>query len=173
MYAVPVLALALLQPLLPPVQTVEATFDRTDGIVPATAVSFDPEAVPYGATTRIVVHRTPGRTTVAMTVDGLTPDHHYPAHVHTRGCGTVPADAGPHYQDRPDPVQPSTDPAYANDRNELWLTLHTDATGHASASSTVEWEFRDGGAGSVVLHAGPDDHGHAPTQRVGCVNVAF
>ncbi|KQV05427.1 MULTISPECIES: superoxide dismutase family protein [unclassified Kitasatospora] len=173
MYAAPVLALALLQPLLPPAHTVEATFDRPDGIVPATAVSFAPDAVPYGAGARIMVHRAAGHTTVSMTVDGLTPGHVYPVHAHTGGCGTVPADSGPHYQDRRDPVQPSTDPAYANDRNELRLTLHTDGTGHATASTTVEWEFRDGEAGSVVLHAGADGHEHAPAQRVGCVNVDF
>ncbi|MFD0572302.1 superoxide dismutase family protein [Kitasatospora gansuensis] len=173
MYAAPVLALALLQPLLPPACTVEATFDRTNGIAPATAVSFAPDVVPYGAGVRIVVHRAEGHTTVAMTVDGLTPGHVYPVHAHARGCGTVPADSGPHYQDRPDPVQPSTDPAYANDRNELWLTLRTDETGRATASSTVEWEFRDGAAGSLVLHAYQDGHGHALAQRVGCVNVGF
>ncbi|MER5864654.1 superoxide dismutase family protein [Kitasatospora sp. NPDC002040] len=173
MYAAPVLALALLHPLLPPVSTVEAAFDRTDGIVPATAVSFAPDAVPYGAGVRVVVQRAEGRTTVSMTVDGLTPDHLYPVHAHARACGTAPADSGLHYQDRPDPVQPSTDPAYANDRNEVRLTLATDRQGHAAASTTVDWEFRAGEAGSLVLHAGADGQGHALAQRVGCVNVDF
>src|SRR5215207_2335279 len=105
MYAVPALALALLPTVLP-CTSVEAAFDRPDGIVPATAVSFAPESVPYGADVRVVVHRAAGRTTVSMTVDGLTPGQLYPVHAHTGACGTVPADSGPHYQHRPDPVQP-------------------------------------------------------------------
>jgi superoxide dismutase, Cu-Zn family len=175
MYAVPALALALLPTVLPGT-TVEAVFDRPDGIAPATAVSWAPEAVPYGAAVRVVVDRVEGHTTVSMDAEGLAPGHVYPVHAHTRACGTVPADSGPHYQDRRDPVQPSTDPAYLNDRNELWLTLRTDAHGHAAASTTVAWEFRAGEAGSLVLHAGQDGHGErgrAPAQRVGCVNVDF
>lgn len=173
MYAVPALALALLPSISPPVTTVEATFDRPDGIVPATAVSFAPHAVPYGAGVRVVVHRADGHTMVSMEVDGLMPDHVYPVHAHTGACGTAPADSGPHYQDRRDPVQPSTDPAYVNDRNEVRLTLRTDRLGNAAASTTVPWEFRPGEAGSMVLHAGQDGHGHAAAQRVGCVGVEF
>ncbi|GAA3058751.1 hypothetical protein GCM10020229_83050 [Kitasatospora albolonga] len=174
MPAAPALAaLALLPATVLPCTTVEAAFDRPDGIVPATAVSFAPEAVPYGAAVRVVVERAGGTTTVSVEVDGLTPGHTYPVHAHVRGCGTAPGDAGPHYQDRADPVQPSTDPAYANDRNELWLTLRTDEHGRAAARSTVAWEFRPGGAGSLVLHAGQDGQGHSLAQRVGCVNVDF
>ncbi|MFJ8041612.1 superoxide dismutase family protein [Kitasatospora sp. NPDC096147] len=174
MPAAPTLAaLALLPATVLPCTTVEATFDRPDGIAPVTAVSFVPEAVPYGATARVVVERAGGTTTVSMEVDGLTPDHTYPVHAHVRGCGTAPGDSGPHYQDVPDPVQPSTDPGYANDHNELWLTLRTDSLGRAAAHSTVAWEFRPGGAGALVLHAGEDGQGHSLAQRVGCVNVDF
>ncbi|GAA1982462.1 superoxide dismutase family protein [Kitasatospora viridis] len=138
-----------------------------------TALSFAPDLVPLGAGARVLAVAEGGRTRLTLSVRGLAPDHDYPAHVHTRSCGSAPADSGPHYQDRVDPVQPSTDPAYANDRNELHLLLHTDADGNGEATAEVAWTFRPGGANSLVLHAGPDAAGHAPTDRVGCVNAAF
>ncbi|MFE9423343.1 superoxide dismutase family protein [Kitasatospora sp. NPDC006697] len=138
-----------------------------------TAVTFAPDLVPAGAGARVLAVARDGGTRVTLEVRGLLPHHEYPAHVHTRACGTAPGDSGPHYQDRVDPVQPSTDPAYANDRNEVHLLLRTDAHGDGAASAEVGWTFRPGGAHSLVLHAGPDAGGHPAVERVGCVNADF
>jgi Cu-Zn family superoxide dismutase len=112
-----------------------------------------------------------------MTVYGLKPGHRYGAHVHQNGCGPRGEDAGPHFQNVPDPKQPSVNPAYANPRNEIWLDFTTDKSGNATAVSTVPWRFTDRHPKSVVLHAQhTQTHaGHAGTagERLGCVNVDF
>ncbi|MFI6443499.1 superoxide dismutase family protein [Kitasatospora sp. NPDC050543] len=175
--------LVLLPPTGPPRTVVEADFDRASAFVPSAAVSHAQDLVPYGAHVRVVVERAAGRTAVALTVSGLAPGHEFPAHVHTGACGADPAASGPHYQDVPDPVQPSTDPAYANERNELRLTLRTDGAGADAANASVAWAVRAGEARSIVLHAGhpggalPDAAGAAgavrASDRVACVNVPF
>jgi Cu-Zn family superoxide dismutase len=117
------------------------------------AVTYSGDLVPVGAEVSVESESENGSTTVTLDVTGLLPDHDYGAHVHTSPCGPTGADAGPHYQDRADPVTPSVDPAYANPQNEVWLDLTTDAEGRATATATVGWEFRDGGANSAVIHA--------------------
>lgn len=142
------------------------------------AVNHRPDLVPPGA--RItVVGMAPGAggTSVLLVARGLLPGREYGAHVHVAACGPDPADAGPHYQDRPDPVQPSTDPAYANPDNEVWLDLTTDDGGNGFAAATVEWVFREGGPRSVVLHETHTgtDPGHAGTagDRLACVTTGL
>ncbi|MFF0294081.1 hypothetical protein ACFYS8_21270 [Kitasatospora sp. NPDC004615] len=147
-----------------PDQVVDAQFDRANGIVPAKAITHAPELVPYGAQVRVTVHREAGRTTVAVEVAGVTGPHEFPAHVHTGHCGSDPAASGPHYQH----VAGSD----AGD-NEVRMTVRTDPGGAGDASAAVPWAFRPDGAHSLVLHAGPDAGSHAPTDRVGCVNVDF
>ncbi|PYC77046.1 superoxide dismutase [Streptomyces tateyamensis] len=137
------------------------------------AVTFAPDLVPFGAQVQLVAGQLGGRTEVRLTVQGLAPWHSFPVHAHTGACGAAPTDSGPHYQDQVDPVQPSTDPAYANDRNELHLLLSTDGTGHAEARAELDWTFRPGEARSVVLHAGADAGGHPASERVACVDVPF
>ncbi|MFG2824238.1 superoxide dismutase family protein [Kitasatospora sp. NPDC048365] len=162
-----------LAPVLAPTTVVDARFDRADGFVPARAITHAPDLVPYGAPVRVTVTRAPGGTTVALEVSGLAPDHEFPAHVHTGHCGADPAASGPHYQDATDPVQPSTDPAYANAGNELRLTLRTDAEGAGRAESTVGWRFRPDEAHSLVLHAGGPAGPHRAGDRAACVDVDF
>jgi len=120
------------------------------------AFTYDEAAVPAGATFDVESDDEDGRTTVRLVVNGLQPDRDFGVHVHTRPCGPNPSDSGPHYQNETDPAaspdSPSTDPAYANPQNEIWLDMTTDAEGNAEASTTVDWEFRDGEANSVVLH---------------------
>ncbi|MFJ2188148.1 superoxide dismutase family protein [Kitasatospora sp. NPDC087861] len=170
--ATALLPLALLAPTASPVSVVEAAFDPATAFVPPTAVSYADDLVPYGAHTRIVTDRSiPGRTVLTMTVSGLAPDHEFPAHLHTGACGADPASSGPHYQDAPDPVQPSTDPAYANERNELRLVLRTDGQGEGTATAAVTWEPRPGEARSLVLHAGTPAGPHAAGDRVACVKL--
>jgi Cu-Zn family superoxide dismutase len=141
------------------------------------AVTYNRRLVPAGARAKITVVSRDGATTTRLTVRGLVPNRAYGAHAHTNPCGPNPTDAGPHYQNAPDPVQPSVDPGYANPRNEIWLDFTTDARGDATAVSTVPWRFTTRHAHSVVVHTmhthtGPGHAGDAGA-RLGCVNVDF
>lgn len=145
------------------------------------AFTYDEVAVPVGATVNVESEEENGRTTVTFSARGLAPNRDFGVHVHTRACGPQPSDSGPHYQNVLDPAAtaeaPSSDPAYANPQNEVWLDVTTDASGHAQASTAVEWEFRDGEANSLVLHAqhtmtGPGQAGMAG-DRLACVDEEF
>ncbi|WP_327676937.1 superoxide dismutase family protein [Kitasatospora sp. NBC_00458] len=192
--AAALLPLALLAPAVP-VSATEADFDPATAFVPPTAISHAPDLVPYGSHVRVVVDRsTPGRTVLTMSLTGVAADREFPVHLHTGPCGADPAASGPHYQDAVDPVRPSTDPAYANDRNELRLALRTDGRGDGTAAAVVAWQPRAGEARSLVLHAGVptgaeaergadglqaasghDAHGrhsrHGANDRVACVKL--
>jgi Cu-Zn family superoxide dismutase len=144
----------------------------------ADAITYKPALIPIGAdVSALSTSRPEGRTTVLLTAHGLLPNHRYGAHVHQKSCGAKGDDAGPHYQNTADPVQPSVNPAYANPRNEIWLDFATDKDGNATAASTVGWKFTDRRPRSIVVHA---EHtqthaGHAGVagDRLGCVNVDF
>ncbi|SFR18711.1 superoxide dismutase, Cu-Zn family [Lentzea waywayandensis] len=143
----------------------------------AKAVTYDAK-VPAGAKVTVVgVLTVRGGTTVLLVLKGLQPHRAYGAHVHVKKCGAAPADSGPHFQNVVDPVQPSVDPAYANPRNEIWLDVHTDGNGFAHTQSTVDWQFTERHAQSVVLH---NEHTHTKPgeagtagPRLACVNVDF
>jgi len=145
------------------------------------AVTYDETAVPEGATSDVQVRVQDGETYVQFTGTSLEADRDFGAHVHTQPCGERPEDAGPHYQNDPDPAatadEPSSDPAYANPENEVWLDFTTDDGGSAQSSATVEWEFREGEAQSLVLHEEHTmtGHGEAGTagDRLACVTVEF
>ncbi|MBD0671151.1 superoxide dismutase family protein [Streptomyces sp. CBMA156] len=170
--AAALLPLALLAPAASPVSVVEADFDPATAFVPPAAVSYATDLVPYGSHATIVTDRSvPGRTVLTLRATGLAPGHEFPAHLHTGSCGADPASSGPHYQDAADPVQPSTDPAYANERNELRLVLRTDQQGGGTATAVVGWQPRPGEARSLVLHAGTPAGPHAAGDRVACVKL--
>lgn len=145
----------------------------------AAAVTYDEEAVPPGAGVELTVAPEEdgdgAGTGFALRVTGLTPDRAYGAHMHTGACGERPDDSGPHYQDQEDPEQPSTDPEYANDANEVWLDFTTDSDGNAGSDADVDWTPRSGEMRSLVLHAehtrtGAGEAGTAG-DRLACVNV--
>jgi len=165
--------LALLPSLVPSTTVIETTFDRASGFVPPTAVSYAPDLVPYGSKVRVSVTRRAGQTSVEVRMSGVAAGHEFPAHVHTGPCASDAASSSPHYQNVADPIQPSTDPAYANDRNEMRLTVRTDKEGRGTATSAVDWSFREGGARSIVLHAGRPAGARGTADRVACVNVRF
>jgi superoxide dismutase, Cu-Zn family len=138
--------------------------------------TYRPDLVPEGARATVLGLPMAG-TTVVLSVRGLVPHRHYGAHVHTKPCGPAPADSGPHYQDQVDPVHPSTDPAYANPDNEIWLDFGTDAHGAAVTSSTVDWAFGERRGASVVIHeththTAPGEAGTAGA-RLACLTVRF
>jgi Cu-Zn family superoxide dismutase len=141
-------------------------------------VRYDTTLIPAGATARVQEVRTSsGSTVVTLHVRGLLPDHQYGAHAHVNACGSTGSAAGPHYQDQLAPAGQGTNPLWANDGNEVWLDLTTDDDGNGSAQALVRWQFRSGGANSVILHAM-----HTSTQpgaagtagpRLACLTVPF
>jgi superoxide dismutase, Cu-Zn family len=145
---------------------------------PGAATTYDETLVPEGARGAVQVRTGEGTTTVMLAVRGVVPERWYGAHMHTAPCGAQPLDSGPHFQHIADPVQPSVDPKYANQYNEIWLDVITDETGAGSTESTVPWELpADGGPTSVVIHArqtatGPGEAGTAGT-RIACITVEF
>lgn len=137
------------------------------------------DAIPVGAQARVdAVYNAHGDSIVVLHVTGLMPNTGYGAHAHVNACGLHGADAGPHYQHVPDPHQPSTDPAYANPQNEIWLDFNTDEDGNGVATAKVAWQFSpDRRPGSVIIHAeqthtGPNDSGTAGA-RLACLSVDF
>ncbi|MGI5341618.1 superoxide dismutase family protein [Streptomyces sp. CA-181903] len=155
--------------------TVAETFRTRSG---GAAVTYAPDAVPGGARVRVAERPAHGGgTRFVLRLQGLPAGRTFGAHVHRQACGPKPDDAGPHYQNVKDPVQPSVDPAYANPRNEVWLDVTTDAHGAARAETAVAWRVRPGEARSVVLHEHATDTraGHAGTAgaRLACVTVPF
>ena len=118
---------------------------------------------------------------------GLLPGETFGAHAHYLPCGATGAAAGAHYQNAPDPsvngslTAASTNPAYANPANEVWLDLETNGAGNGRAQTVVDWPFRPtatGGPRSVILHlnttstGGTVPAGNAGA-RLACVTVPF
>lgn len=139
------------------------------------AYTYDTNLVPAGAWIAAVSTSVHHRTTTVLVVRGLLPGRTYGAHIHVSPCGAAPTAAGPHYQQVPDPVQPSVDPAYANPENEIWLDFKTDQTGTAVMTSVNRWQYRTA-PGAVVIHAdatqtGPGNAGMAGA-RVACLTLA-
>jgi superoxide dismutase, Cu-Zn family len=153
---------------------VSATFTKELG----PAITYDEALVPVGSRAAVSATAAAGKTTVKLALRGLQPQRQYGAHAHAKPCGVKGEDAGPHFQNVVDPVQPSVDPKYANSQNEIWLDLLTDPTGAGSAETTVAWEFpAERRAQSVVVHAmgTSTEPGKAGTAgaRAACVTVAF
>ncbi|WP_151483707.1 superoxide dismutase family protein [Streptomyces albicerus] len=157
---------------------VHAEFAPPEALPEHDAVTYDEAGVPVGSRVTVIERVSgEGGTEVELRLKGVDPDRTYGAHVHRKPCGPLPADSGPHYQDRVDPVQPSTDPEYANPDNEIWLDLTTDTHGRGGSEAAVEWTFRTGEARSVVIHehATHTEPGHAGEAgaRLACVDVPF
>ena len=139
------------------------------------AYSYNAERVPPGAGVATWSVSGPRKTRTYLFVYGLQPGQAYGAHLHTNACGAAPTAAGPHYQQVPDPVQPSTDPAFANPRNEVWLDVHTDAAGNGASRSLNKWVYHTPPR-SLVLHA---EHTHTEPGKAGtagarlaCLNLS-
>ncbi|MFM9369761.1 superoxide dismutase family protein [Streptomyces sp. Da 82-17] len=146
-----------------------ADFAPPNAFIASDAKTYDMSLVPAGAHIEVTQVTGPTGNVVTLKVDGLKPDRPYGVHVHQKPCGAQPTDAGGHYQHRKDPVQPSTNPAYVNPRNEVWLDFTTNRSGTGAAASRHGWNFRAGEAASVVLHA---EHGGAG-DRLACFSVPF
>jgi len=148
------------------------------------AITYDRALAPVDAA--ILTSMTPSdenssHTVATMVVAGLLPNRGYAVHAHTNACGPAGKDAGPHYQNHIDPAatpqKPSTNPQYANPRNEIWLDIHTDANGSTSSSTTVPFSFTDRTPGSIVVHekettaTAPGQAGQAGA-RIACLTLS-
>ncbi|GGM73468.1 hypothetical protein GCM10012275_50160 [Longimycelium tulufanense] len=142
------------------------------------AITYNSSLVPEGSNAAVAAVYPSDSSYVLLAVHGLVPNRSYGAHAHVNSCGASGANAGPHYQNVVDPKPgTSTDPDYANPRNEIWLDFTTDAQGNAVVSTNVAWHFREGGAKSVVIHehhtaTAPGEAGGAGS-RLACINMPF
>ncbi|MFC8658950.1 superoxide dismutase family protein [Streptomyces parvus] len=136
-------------------------FSPPGSFVPSDALTYDTRLVPAGARIEITEFTDPSGTRVGTRLRGLTPGRAYGMHVHTSPCGADPAAAGPHYQHRPS--------ATADPVNEVWLDFRTDEDGDGRAAAVQDWNFREGGARSVIIH---DRQGGAG-ERAACFTVPF
>lgn len=162
---------------VPDVVAREAYFLPPEVAEPGDGLTYDQALVPAGAGIAVMEVASGGTMSVRLALTGLLPDRTYGAHVHARPCGGAPDGAGPHYQNEPDPVQPSVDPAFANPGNEVWLDFTTDGRGSALATARQDWRFRPGEARSIVVHehATSTHPGEAGTAgaRLACLSVPF
>ncbi len=176
------LALAIAVPAsaaTPEDETAEGTLAAADH--GSGALTYNPAVAPTGAHLSVTITEDHGDTIVALDAEGLLPDRGYAAHAHVKPCGPTGADAGPHFQNSPDPAaspdHPSTDPAYANPDNEVWLDLDTDADGDGHAETDVPFTFEENRSPrSIVIHEAEttDTHaGHAGTAgaRAACITL--
>lgn len=142
--------------------------------------TYNPALAPEGASLRAELAPDAGGTRVTLAYRGLVPNRSYAAHAHSNPCGPTGEAAGPHYQNNPDPMatdfRPSTDPAYANPQNEIWLELRTDGSGSGTAATTVPWPTSNRGPQSIVVHeamqtmTGPGVAGTAGG-RIACMDL--
>lgn len=141
--------------------------------------------LPEGASARVhAVYNAAGDTFVTLHVRGMKPGHTYGAHAHTGQCGLGGVTAGPHFQQNLDPAAtpttPSSDPAYANPANEIWLDVTTNAAGNGSTMAQLPWQFSPERAPkSVIIHekrtatGGQDGKAGTAGARLACVDVGF
>ncbi|MEV5582154.1 superoxide dismutase family protein [Streptomyces parvus] len=136
-------------------------FSPPGSFVASDALTYDTRLVPAGARIEITQFTDPSGTRIGARLHGLVPGRAYGMHVHTSPCGADPAAAGPHYQHRPS--------ATADPVNEVWLDFRTDEDGDGRAEALHDWDFREGGARSVIIH---DRQGGAG-ERAACFTVPF
>lgn len=164
----------------------EATEVAADGEFEAAdsegvGLTYDEEAIPEGSEFDVAADLDDEGLEVELDVSGLEADREFGAHLHTDACEEDPEASGPHYQDDVEPDldedEVSVDPDYANPDNEVWLDFTTDEDGDAEASTTVDWQPRDGEANSVVIHEEhtATEEGEAGTagDRLACVTIAL
>jgi Cu-Zn family superoxide dismutase len=143
------------------VPTPESTSGPNTGTL---AYTYNPALAPAGARLNVVMTPSDETTTAELTVSGLVPNRGYAVHANVNACSPNSAAEGPRYQNRVDPTvnptsisgETSTNPEYANPRNEVWLDVHTDVTGSGTSRTTVPFVFTDRGPGSIVVEDATD-----------------
>ncbi|MCX4551372.1 superoxide dismutase family protein [Streptomyces sp. NBC_01267] len=141
-------------------QRVHAQFAPPSAFIASPAVTYDMERVPAAAGIVVEQSRDASGTRVTARLTGLNPRRVYGMDVHTGTCGSTPGSAGPRYRDAGSPAGPA---------GRMPLDFTTDAKGGATVTAWRGWNFRPGGAGSVVIH--PTRHGEG--DRAACFAVPF
>jgi Cu-Zn family superoxide dismutase len=150
------------------------------------AYTYNPALAPSGARLAVVMTPSDESTGAQLTVSGLLPNRGYAAHANVNACSPNPAAEGPRYQNRIDPTvnptsisgETSTNPDYANPRNEVWLDVHTDAAGSGTSRTTVPFVFTDRGPGSIVVEDAMDtptalgQAAKGSVARIACVSLS-
>jgi hypothetical protein len=127
------------------------TGDGSTGGEATVAGSFEPLVdlpAPYeNVTGEAELTRAGGKTTVAISLDGLVANTKYMAHLHTGGCGG----------DDPGGAHFKFDPAGGDEPpNEIHLSFASNGKGSGQAKVTSNQEVPEGEAGSVVVHTDGD-----------------
>lgn len=164
------------------VPTPESTASPNTGTL---AYTYNPALAPAGARLTAVMTPSDESTNAELTVSGLLPNRGYAVHANVDACSPNPAAEGPRYQNRVDPTvsptsisgETSTNPEYANPRNELWLDVHTDTAGSGTSRTTVPFVFTDRGPGSIVVDdatASATDSGQVAkgAARIACLSLS-
>lgn len=120
------------------------------------AFTYDPAVAPVGARLTLTLPVSSEATMATFDASGLLPNRGYAVHLHSNPCGLVGETAGPHFQHHVDPAAtpetPSTDPQFANPRNEVWLDVRTDGTGAGRSSTEILFALTDRLPASLVIH---------------------
>lgn len=111
-----------------------------------------------------------GKSYVFLSVAGLPEGRTFGAHVHRLSCADNKG--GTHYQHIPSPTTP-TDPAYANEANEVWLDFTTDNKGRAIQVAKAAFRIRSGEAKAILVHTNPTGVGGVAGAKLACIDVAF
>lgn len=143
-------------------QRVHARFSPPAAFIPSSAVTYDMKVVPAASRIEVEQSTSPSGTRVTARLAGLEAGHAFGMRVHTRPCGSKPGAAGPRYLH-------GTGGRAAGPGDEVRLDFTTDARGAAAVSTRRGWNFRPGGAGSVVIDRGPG----GAADPVACFTVPF
>ncbi|MEV4169951.1 hypothetical protein [Nonomuraea sp. NPDC049709] len=109
------------------------------------AIAYDRKLAPQGSQASVTVESSGGQTRTSLVVEGMAPNHHYGAHLHTKPCGKKPDESGPHYQHNPGQIDATS---------EVWLDFTTDGDGAGRSSARNPWGLRSAGLpGSLVIHS--------------------
>lgn len=135
-------------------------------------VIYNPPNVTSGITTRVlavVIDSSSSRTITVLEVSGFSSaeaGRTFGAHVHTKQCGTLPADSGPHYQNA------NGGPNLAD--REIWVDFTVNQFGRGRGVAVSDFAVPAKAANSIVIHESPTnpDTGAAGA-RLACTNVAF
>lgn len=143
-------------------QRVHARFAPPTAFIQSSAVTYDLKLVPAASGIDVEQFTDPSGTRVTARLAGLESGHAFGMRVHTRPCGSTPGAAGPRYARSADGRKPGPD-------DEVRLDFTTDAKGAATVTARRSWNFRPGGAGSVVI----DGARGGAANPVACFTVPF
>jgi hypothetical protein len=110
---------------------------------------------------------------VKLSVTGVKASREFGAHVHVGACADANMAAG-HYQHNMRPADAgATDPAFANNDNEVWLDFTSDASGKASSEKTTTFRLDNTRAKAVIIHTNKTGAGGVAGAKLACIGLQF